>query len=109
MHPGNSWDLKACKQKARETLCEYIHRFSKQCNELPNIVDVDMIRAFISSTTNEALIHELRRYKPQTMRELLSLATSHASGEEAIYVVLCKHKARHKMNPRTRLGTATSI
>jgi hypothetical protein len=34
-----------------------------QCNELPDIVDVDMIRMFISSTTNEALVHELRHCK----------------------------------------------
>jgi hypothetical protein len=63
VRPGNSWDLKACKHKAGETLCEYIRRFSKQCNELPDIVDADVIRAFISGTTNEALVHELGRCK----------------------------------------------
>ena len=35
VHLRNSWDLKAaCKQKAGETLREYIRHFSKQCNEL---------------------------------------------------------------------------
>jgi hypothetical protein len=81
VHPRNSWNLKACKQKVGETLHEYIHRFSKQCNELPNIVDGDVIGAFISGTTNESLIHDLRRCKPRMTRELLDLATSHASGE----------------------------
>jgi hypothetical protein len=33
VHPRNSWDLKAYKQKVRETLREYIHCFSKQCND----------------------------------------------------------------------------
>ena len=50
-------------------------------------MDVDVIRAFISGTTNEALVHELGRCKPRTMRELLDLATSHASGEEAVYAI----------------------
>jgi hypothetical protein len=56
VHPGNSWDLKAGEQKAGETLREYIHHFSKQYNELPNIVNADVIRVFISSMTNEALV-----------------------------------------------------
>jgi hypothetical protein len=77
VRPRNSWDLKAYKQKIGETLRKYIRR-SKQYNELPDIVDADVIGAFISSTTNEALMHELGRNKP-TMRELLDPATSHAS------------------------------
>ena len=28
-HPGNPWDLKNCRQKADETLCGYIRRFSR--------------------------------------------------------------------------------
>ena len=62
----------------------YICRFSKQYNELPNIMDADVIRAFISGTTNEALIHELGCNKLRMTRELLDLTTSHASSEEAI-------------------------
>jgi hypothetical protein len=79
VQPRNAWDLKAYKQKTGETLRKYICYFSKQCNELPDIVDADVIGTFISGTTNEALVHELGRNKPQTMRELLDLATSHAS------------------------------
>ena len=87
MRPGNSCDLKAYKQKVEETLREYICHFSKQCNELPDIMDVDVIRAFISGTTNETLVHELGCYKPRTTRELLDFTTSHASGKEAVHAI----------------------
>jgi hypothetical protein len=55
-------------------------------------VDVDVIRAFISGTTNKSLIHELRRCKPRMTRELLDLATSHAYSEEAVRAIFYKHK-----------------
>ena len=47
-------------------------------------MDVDVISAFISSMTNEALIHEVGCNKPRTMWELLDLAMSHAFEEEAV-------------------------
>ena len=84
VRPRNSWDLQAWKQKEGETLREYICCFSKQCNELPDIVDANMIGAFISGITNEAFIHELERSKPGTTWELLNLVTSHASDEEDV-------------------------
>ena len=59
--PGNPWDLKNCRQKSKETLRGYIWRFSWQCNELPNIADVDVIGAFLSRTTYESLVHKLGR------------------------------------------------
>jgi hypothetical protein len=48
---GNPWDLKNCRQKASETLYGYIQRFSRQCNELPNVADADVIGAFLSGMT----------------------------------------------------------
>jgi hypothetical protein len=39
VHPGNSWDLRSCRQQIGESLREYIRRFSKQRTELPNITD----------------------------------------------------------------------
>ena len=82
--PGNPWDLKNYRQKADETLHGYIRRFSQQCNELPNVADADVIGAFLSGTTCESLIHKLGRRGPRTTKELLDIATSHASGEEAV-------------------------
>ena len=62
--PGNPWDLKNCRQKADETLRGYIRRFSRQCNELLNIADADVIGAFLSGTTYESLVHKLGRRGP---------------------------------------------
>jgi hypothetical protein len=62
-------------------------------------MDADVIRAFISGMTNEALIHELGRCKPQTMWELLDLATSHTSGKEVIHSIFYKHKGKAQAKP----------
>jgi hypothetical protein len=43
VRPGNSWDLRSCRQQPGESLREYIRRFSKQRTELPNITDSDVI------------------------------------------------------------------
>ena len=43
-----------------------------------------MIGAFLSGTTYESLVHKLGRRGPWTTKELLDIATSHASGEEAV-------------------------
>jgi hypothetical protein len=53
------------------------------------MMDADVIGAFISGTTNKALVHELGHYKPRMTRELLDLATSHASSDEAIHAIFC--------------------
>ena len=82
--PRNPWDLKNDRQKAGETLHRYIRHFSRQCNELPNVADADVIGAFLSRTTYESLVHELGCRGPRTTKELLDIATSHASGEEAV-------------------------
>jgi hypothetical protein len=47
VRPGNSWDLRSCRQQPGESLQDYIRRFSKQRTELPNIIDSDVIGAFL--------------------------------------------------------------
>ena len=84
--PGNPWDLKNYRQKAGETLRGYIRCFSRQCNKLPNVADADVIGAFLSGMTCEFLVHKLGRKGPPT-KELLDIATSHASGEEAVAAI----------------------
>ena len=98
---GNSWDLKTCQQKPNESLWDYIRRFSKWCNSLPDVIDADIISAFLSGTTCESLIHKLGCLKPQTTHDLLDTAMNHASGEEAVRVVFNggwdKGKAKRKV------------
>jgi hypothetical protein len=64
VRPGNSWDLRSCRQQPGETLREYIRRFSKQRTELPNITDSDVIGAFLASTTCRDLVSKLGARPP---------------------------------------------
>ena len=87
VHPKNSWDLKSCQQEPSESLRDYIYRFSQRCNFLSDVIDVDVISAFLSGTNYESLIHKLGFLKPRTTRDLLDVATNQASGEEAVGAV----------------------
>ena len=77
-------DLCNCRQRTDETLQEYIQRFSKKHNVLPNITNTDMINAFTCGTTYEALIHALSHETLRMTWELLDIVTKYATGEEAI-------------------------
>ena len=83
-----------------ESLRNYIHRFSKRCNSLLDVVDADIISAFLFGTTYESLIHKLGYLKPRTTHDLLDITMNHASGEEADGLVFNggwdKGKAKHE-------------
>jgi hypothetical protein len=81
---GNSWDLRSCKQKPGESLCDYIRRFSKQRTELSNITDSNVIMAFLSGTTYKDMVQELGRNTPITANELMDIVTNYAAGEEVV-------------------------
>jgi ethanolamine ammonia-lyase small subunit len=98
VRPNNSWDLKSYKQRSDETLREYIRRFSKQCSELPDIVDADVMAAFLSGTTCRSLVHKLGSVKPMSTKELLDITTNHASGEEAMGDVFVKDEVKKLSN-----------
>ena len=109
--PGNSWDLKSCQQEPSESLRDYISRFSQRCNSLPNVIDVDVISAFLFGMTYESLVHKLGCLKPHTTRDLLDVTTNHSSSEEAAEAVFNrgqdKGKAKHgdqDEGPSTRRG-----
>ena len=105
-HPGNPWDLKNCRQKADKTLHGYIRRFSRQCNELPNVTDADVIGAFLSGTTYESLVHKLGCRGPWTTKELLDIATSHASGEEAVRAIFERSDGKARQDEGTGEGAS---
>ncbi|KAF8748988.1 hypothetical protein HU200_012755 [Digitaria exilis] len=83
VRPGNTWDLRGCKQKPDESLRDFIRRFSKRCTELPNITDHQIIHSFLESTTCYSLMCKLRRSPPPDANRLFEVASKYASGEEA--------------------------
>ena len=105
--PGNSWDLKSCQQESNESLWDYIHRFSKQCNSLSDIVNADIVSVFLSKTTCESLIHKLSCVKPRTSCDLLDITTNHASDEEAVGAVFRGGRDRGKAKRKDQ-GTCPS-
>jgi hypothetical protein len=106
VHLGNPWDLKNCRHKPDETLREYIQRFSRQCNELPNIADAHVIGAFLLGTTCESLVHKLGCKCPWTTKELLDIATSHASGEEAVGMIFNYARGKAKRDEDSSEGAS---
>jgi hypothetical protein len=96
VQPKNPWDLLNYRQKKEETLWENIRHFSKQCNELPDMADGDVISVFLSGMTCEALVHKLGRKKPKTTKELFDIATNHASGEEAIGAIFRNNATKNR-------------
>jgi hypothetical protein len=92
VHPGNSWDLRSCRQQPGESLREYIRRFSKQRTELPNVTDSDVIEAFPVGTTCRDLVSKLGRKTPTRASELMDVATKFASGQEVVEAIFQKDK-----------------
>jgi hypothetical protein len=92
VRPGNSWDLRSCRQRPGESLREYIRWFSKQRTELPNVTDSDVIGAFLAGTTCRDLVSKLGRKTPTRASELMDVATKFASGQEAVEAIFRKDK-----------------
>jgi hypothetical protein len=92
VRPGNSWDLRSCRQQPGESLRDYIRRFLKQRTELPNITDSDVIGAFLAGTTCRDLVSKLGRKTPTRASELMDIATMFASGQEAVQAIFRKDK-----------------
>jgi hypothetical protein len=84
VRPGNSRDLRSCTQKPGESLRDFIRCFSKRCTELPSVVQSEIVHAFLEGTTCRDLVRKLGRSLPVDSNELFDIATSFASGEEAV-------------------------
>ena len=79
---------------------------SRQCNELPNVTDAEVIGAFLSRTTCESLVHKLVRKGLRTTNELLDIATGHASGKEAVGAIFDRLKGKAKRDEDAGEGTS---
>jgi hypothetical protein len=108
LRPGNSWDMHSCTQKPGESLRDFIRRFSKCCTELPSVAQSEIVHAFLESTTCRDLVRELGHSPPVDSNELFDIATSFASGEEAVGAIFDGKKGkrvttrpRRAANPRT--------
>jgi hypothetical protein len=99
VRPGNSWDLRSCRQQPGESLRDYIRQFSKQRTELPNITDSDVIGAFLVGTTCRNLVSKLGRKTPTRASELMDIATKFASGQEAVEAIFRKDKQPQGRQP----------
>ena len=75
---------------------DYIRRFSKQCTELPNVTNVEVINAFLEGTMCRNLVHELARSRPTSTNELFDAATNFASGEEAVGAIFNGKTSKRK-------------
>jgi hypothetical protein len=94
VRPGNSWDLRACTQKPDESLRDFIRCFSKRCTELPSVAQSEIVQAFLEGTTCRDLVRELGRSPPVDSNELFDIATSFASGEEAVGAIIDEKKGK---------------
>jgi hypothetical protein len=94
VRPGNSWDLRSCTQKPGESLRDFIRHFSKRCTELPSVAQSEIVHAFLEGTTCRDLVRELGRSPPVDSNKLFDIATSFASGEEAVGVIFDGKKVK---------------
>jgi hypothetical protein len=95
VRPGNSWDLCSCTQKPGESLRDFIRRFSKRCTELSSVAQSEIVHAFLEGTTCRDLMRELGCSPPVDSNELFDIATSFASGEEAVGAIFNGKKGKH--------------
>jgi hypothetical protein len=94
VRPRNSWDLRAYTQKPGESLRDFIRRFSKGCTELPSVAQSEILHAFLEGMTCRGLVRELGRSPPVDSNELFDIATSFASGEEAVGAIFDGKKGK---------------
>jgi hypothetical protein len=95
VRPGNSWDLRACNQNPGELLWDFIRCFSKHCTELPSVAQSEIVHAFLEGTTCRDLVRELGPSPQVDSNELFDIATSFASGKEAVGSIFNCKKGKH--------------
>jgi hypothetical protein len=83
---------------SKESLCDYITRFTKCKNQLHHVPDFNIVNAFITGMGNEALIRDIDGKKNITVREKFDLAHEHVDVEDAVNVHNDKYKPHHDDN-----------
>jgi hypothetical protein len=73
---------------------------------LPNIIDANVISAFLSRTNNKTLVHKLGQKSPWTTKELFDIATSHALGEEVVGAIFDHTRGKAKRDEDASEGTS---
>jgi hypothetical protein len=76
------------------SLLDFLWRFSKRCTELPSVAQSEIVHAFLEGTTCRDLVRELERSPPVDSSELFGIATSFASGEEAVGAIFDGKKGK---------------
>jgi hypothetical protein len=66
--------------------------FRSSATELPNIIDTDVIEAFLANITCRDLVSKLGRKTPTKASKLMDVATKFASGQEAVEAIFQKDK-----------------
>jgi hypothetical protein len=72
--------------------------FYQKCHELPKICDFKVILLLWYGTNYQALVHELGRDQPKTMKEPLNITTGHASGEEEVGAIFSQSSGKAAPN-----------
>ncbi|GJM95510.1 hypothetical protein PR202_ga12253 [Eleusine coracana subsp. coracana] len=102
--PGNHFDLPRIKQKADESLRNYIKQFCTKKTEIPNVSDQQIIAAFQEGVQSNELVWEIswRNHDLKlTARECFKIADKFASGESALYDIRGKGKEKRSDKPES--------
>jgi hypothetical protein len=92
--PANYRDLRAWTQKPGESLRDFIRHFSKSYTEHRSVAQSEIVHTFLEGTTCRDLVRELERSPPVDSNELFDIATSFASGEEAVGAIFDGKKGK---------------
>ena len=80
---GTKHDLNRINQKPSELIRSYIRCFSEMRNYIPNIMEVEVITAFILGLHHHELRSKFNRKPPTSIGEMITTANQYADTEEA--------------------------
>ena len=82
--PATLEELRACRQRPRERLREYIQRWTLLKNKAEEISDESAVDAFRHGLRRVTFMERLRELKVKTVSELLEHANNWADGEDCV-------------------------